>query len=89
MKYSSLWRCSLSSAWRERRMDFVPEKSALEVDEIRESRGAAGCCSSRPGGEGTGGESTVEDADGEVLFPITASEEEELALVHAIISEEL
>jgi hypothetical protein len=46
-------------------MDFVPEKPALEVDEIRPSR---------PGGEGTGGEGTVEDADGEVLLPITASE---------------
>jgi hypothetical protein len=61
-------------------MDFVPEKPALEVDEIR---------SSRPGGEGTGGEGTVEDADGEVPLPITASEEEELALVHAVFDEEL
>jgi hypothetical protein len=36
-----------------------------------------------------GGESTIEDADGEVPFPITASEEEEPALVHAIVDEEL
>jgi hypothetical protein len=30
-------RCSPSSALRERCMDFVPEKSALEVDETRPS----------------------------------------------------
>jgi hypothetical protein len=36
-KCSSPWRFSPSSAWRERRMDFVPEKPALEVDEIRSS----------------------------------------------------
>jgi hypothetical protein len=61
-------------------MDFVPEKPALEVDEI---------CPSRPGGEGTGVESTIEDADGEVPLPVTVSEEEELTLVHAIVDEEL
>jgi hypothetical protein len=61
-------------------MDFVPEKPVLEIDEIRPSR---------PGGKGTGGEGTVEDADGEVLLPIMASEEEELALMHAIVNEEL
>jgi hypothetical protein len=61
-------------------MDFVPKKPVLEVNEI---------CPSRPGGEGTGGESTVEDADGEVHLPITASEEEEPTLVHAVVNEEL
>jgi hypothetical protein len=61
-------------------MDFVPEKPVLEVDEI---------CPSRPGGEGTGGEGTVKDADGEVLLPVMASKEEEPALVHAIVDEEL
>jgi hypothetical protein len=70
-------------------MDFVPEKSALEVDEIRECGRAAGCCPSRPGGKGTGGESTIEDADGEVPPPIAVSEEEEPSLMHAVISEEL
>jgi hypothetical protein len=29
--------CSPSTAWRERRMDFAPEKPALEVDEVRPS----------------------------------------------------
>jgi hypothetical protein len=61
-------------------MDFVPEKPTLEVDKI---------CPSRPGGEGTGGEGTIEDADGEVLLPIMASEEEEPALVHTVVDEEL
>jgi hypothetical protein len=61
-------------------MDFVPEKPALEVDKIHPSQ---------PGGEGTGGEGTVEDADGEILLPITVSEEKEPALVHAIVDEEL
>jgi hypothetical protein len=61
-------------------MDFAPEKPALEVDEIRPSR---------PGSEGTGGEGTIEDADGESLLPVTTSEEEEPALVHAIVDEEL
>jgi hypothetical protein len=61
-------------------MDFTPEKPALEVDKIRPSR---------LGGEGTGGEGTVEDANGESLLPITVSEEEEPALVHAIVDEEL
>jgi hypothetical protein len=79
-KCSSPWRYSPSSAWRERRMDFVPEKPVLEVDEI---------CPSRPGGEGMGGESTVEDADGEVHLPITVSEKEEPTLVHAVVDEEL
>jgi hypothetical protein len=58
-------------AQRERRIDFVPEKPTLEVDEVRPSW---------PGGEGTGGEGTVEDADGEVLLPVMTSEEEEPAL---------
>jgi hypothetical protein len=31
-KSPSPGRCSLSSAWRERCMDFVPEKPMLEVD---------------------------------------------------------
>jgi hypothetical protein len=61
-------------------MDFVPEKPALEVDEIHPSR---------PGGEGTGGEGTVKDADGEVLLPVMVSEEEEPALMHALVDEEL
>jgi hypothetical protein len=61
-------------------MDFAPEKPALEVDEIHPSQ---------PGGEGTGGEGTVEDANGESILPITMSEEEEPALVHAIVDEEL
>jgi hypothetical protein len=69
-------------------MDFVPEKSVLEVEEIREGGRATGCCPSRLGGEGTGGESTIEDADGEVLPPVMASEEEEPAFMHAVISEE-
>jgi hypothetical protein len=30
-------RCSPSSTWREHRMDFAPEKPALEVDEARPS----------------------------------------------------
>jgi hypothetical protein len=61
-------------------MDFAPEKPALEVDEIHPSR---------PGGEGTGGEGTVKDADSESLLPVMAGEEEELALVHAVVNEEL
>jgi hypothetical protein len=61
-------------------MDFISEQPALEVDEIRPSR---------PGGEGTGGEGTVEAAYGEVLLPVTASEEEEPALMHAVVDEEL
>jgi hypothetical protein len=70
-------------------MDFIPKKPALEVDKIRESGRATGCHSSRPGGEGTSGESTIKDADGEVPFSITASEEEEPALMHAVVEEEL
>jgi hypothetical protein len=61
-------------------MDFVPKKPALEVGEILPSQ---------PGGKGAGGESTVEDADGEVPLPITVSEEEEPTLVHAVVDEEL
>jgi hypothetical protein len=61
-------------------MDFAPEKPALEVDEIRPSR---------PSGEGTGGEGTIGDADGKSFLPVTTSEEEEPALVHAIVDEEL
>jgi hypothetical protein len=30
-------RCSPSSTWRERCIDFAPEKPALEVDEVRPS----------------------------------------------------
>jgi hypothetical protein len=70
-------------------MDFVPDKSALEVDEIREGGKVMGCWPSRPSGEGTSAEGTIEDVDGEVPSPITASEEEELARMHAVISEEL
>jgi hypothetical protein len=61
-------------------MDFIPKKPVLEVDEILPSR---------PGGEGTDGESTVKDADSEVPLPITVSEEEEPALVYAVVDEEL
>jgi hypothetical protein len=61
-------------------MDFAPEKPVLEVDEAR---------SSRLGGEGTGGEGAVEEADSEVLVPVVASEEDEPTLVHAIVNEEL
>jgi hypothetical protein len=61
-------------------MDFAPEKPALEVDEVRPSR---------PGGEGMGREGVVEEADGEVHLPIMASEEEEPALMHAVVDEEL
>jgi hypothetical protein len=61
-------------------MDFAPEKPALEVDKVRPSR---------PGGEGTGGEGAIEKADDEVLLPIVASEEEEPALVHVVVDEEL
>jgi hypothetical protein len=61
-------------------MDFALEKPALEVDEIRPSR---------PGGEVTGEEGTVEDADSESLLPVMAGEEEEPALVHTVVDEEL
>jgi hypothetical protein len=61
-------------------MDFVPEKLALEVDKTRPSQ---------LGGEGTGGEGAVEEADSEVLLPIVVSEEDEPALVHAVVDEEL
>jgi hypothetical protein len=61
-------------------MDFAPEKPALEVDGVHPSR---------PGGEGTGRKGTVEEADGQVILPIMAGEEEEPALVHAVVDEEL
>jgi hypothetical protein len=61
-------------------MDFVPEKSALEANEIRPSR---------LGGEGTGGEGAIEEADGEVLLLILAGEKDEPTLMHAIVDEEL
>jgi hypothetical protein len=61
-------------------MDFILEKPAFEVDEI---------CPSRPGGEGTGGEGLVKDADGNSLLPVTVSEEEEPALMYAVVDEEL
>jgi hypothetical protein len=61
-------------------MDFAPEKPALEVDGARPSR---------PGGEGMGRKGTVEEEDSEVLLPIMSSEEEEPALVHAVVDEEL
>jgi hypothetical protein len=60
-------------------MDFIPEKSALEVDEICEDEKAMGCLPSRPSGEGAGTEGAVEDANNEVLPPIAASEVEEPA----------
>jgi hypothetical protein len=44
---------------------------------------------SRLGGISTGGEGGVEEADGEVLLPIVVGEEDELALVCAIVEEEL
>jgi hypothetical protein len=59
-------------------MDFAPEKSALEVDEARPSW---------LGGEGAGGEGAVEEADGEVLLPIVASEKDEPTLMHTIVEE--
>jgi hypothetical protein len=61
-------------------MDFAPEKPALEVDEIRPSQ---------PGGKGTGREGTIEDADGKSFLPVAVSEEEEPALVHTVVDEEL
>jgi hypothetical protein len=73
-------RCSPSSAWHERLTDFVLEKPALEVD---------GACPSRLGDIGMGGEGGTEEADSEVLLPIVASEEDEPALVCAIVDEEL
>jgi hypothetical protein len=70
-------------------MDFVPEKTALEVDEIREVKKAMGCLPSRPSSEGASAEGAVEYADDEVPHPIAASEEEEPACVHAIVCKEL
>jgi hypothetical protein len=61
-------------------MDFILEKPVLEVDEIHPSR---------PGGKGMGGEGTIEDANGKSFLPVTASEEEEPALVHTVVDEEL
>jgi hypothetical protein len=61
-------------------MDFVLEKPALEVDGARPSW---------LGGIGTGGEGGVEEADSEVLLPILASEEDEPALMRAVVDEEL
>jgi hypothetical protein len=61
-------------------MDFVPEKPALEVDGAR---------SSWLGGIGAGGEGGVEEADGEVLLPIAAGEEDEPALMCTVVEEEL
>jgi hypothetical protein len=74
-KRFSPWRRSPSSTWRKCHMDFVLEKPALEVDEIRMDERAVGRLPSRPGGEGAGAEGTVEDADEEVSHPIAASEE--------------
>jgi hypothetical protein len=73
-------RCSPSPTRRERRMDFVPENPALEVD---------GASPSRLGGVGASGEGAVEEAYGEVLLPIMAGEEDEPALMRAIVEEEL
>jgi hypothetical protein len=70
-------------------MDFIPENSTLEVDEIREGEKATGCLPSRPSYEGAGAEGAVEDADDEVPPSIAASEEEEPACMHAIVREEL
>jgi hypothetical protein len=61
-------------------MDFAPEKSALDFDEAHPSR---------LGGEGTGGEGAIKEADGEVLLPIVAGEKDEPTLMHAIVDEEL
>jgi hypothetical protein len=61
-------------------MDFIPEKSASEVDEV---------CPSRLGDEGTGREGTVEEVDGEVILLILAGEKDEPTLVHAVVDEEL
>jgi hypothetical protein len=46
-------------------MDFAPEKSMSEIDEAYPSR---------LGGEGTGGEGAVEEADGEVVRLILAGD---------------
>jgi hypothetical protein len=70
-------------------MDFIPEKSALEVDEIRVDERAAGRLPSRPGGEGAGAEGAVDDVDEEVLHPIAMGEAKDPARVHAIIGKEL
>jgi hypothetical protein len=70
-------------------MDFVSEKSALEVDKVHEVEKAMRCLPSRPSSEGASAECAVEDVDDEVLPPIAVSEEEELACVHTIFCEEL
>jgi hypothetical protein len=61
-------------------MDFFLEKPALEVDGARPSW---------LGGKGTGGEGGIKEADSEVLLPILASEEDDTALVRAVVDEEL
>jgi hypothetical protein len=43
---------------------------------------------SHPGDEGASAEGVVDDADEELPRPITAGEEEELALLHAVLHEE-
>jgi hypothetical protein len=70
-------------------MDFVPEKSVLKVDEIRVGKKATGRLPSRPSGESASAEGAVEDVDDEVSPPSTTSEQKELALVHAVVCEEL
>jgi hypothetical protein len=61
-------------------MDFAPEKSTSEVDEVHPSR---------LGGESMGGKGTVKEADGEVILLILAGEKDEPTLVHAVVDEEL
>jgi hypothetical protein len=70
-------------------MNFIPEKSALEVDKIRLDERAAGRLPSRPGDEEAGVEGAIKDANEEVLHSIAMGEEKEPARVHAIICEEL
>jgi hypothetical protein len=70
-------------------MNFVPKKSALEVDKIRMDERAAGRLPSCPGGEGAGAEGAVEDTDEEVPHPVATGEEKELARRHAVVGEEL
>jgi hypothetical protein len=70
-------------------MDYVPEKSALEVDEINGDERVARRLPSQSGGESAGAERVIEDADDEVSLPIVTGEEKELAHVHTVIHEEL
>jgi hypothetical protein len=70
-------------------MDFVPEKSMLEVDEIREVKKATGCLPSRPSSKGASAEGAIKDADDEVPPPVMASEKEEPACMHAVVREKL